>query len=201
MELIAKRLKREMDELKEATTARLEEGRRKKKARQDSNHFHESALGALPISNQGATAPFMPGATAADRQRHQANANLLPANPRSVNLHHAPCNVSPTDDVIGEENDKGGEDYEEEAEEENVDIDFVANADDEEEDEVRLEGVVIDVDAAGDGLGIVDPNNMPFIPPPNVAQLAGTGGGGNNGGILGKLININSPAAIAHLYF
>ena len=38
----------------------------------------------------------------------------------------------------------------------------------------------IDVDAAGDGLGIVDPNNMPSIPPPNVEQLAGAGGGGGD---------------------
>ena len=211
IEQLAKRLKREMDVLKEATAARLEEGRRKKKARQDSNHHHESSLGALPISNQGATAPFMPGATAVDRQRHQANANLLPANPRSVNLHHAPRNISPTDELLGEENGEGGgEDYEEEEvveeeEEENVDIDFGANADDddEEEDEVQVEGVLVDVDAPGDGLGIVDANNMVFIPPPNVEQLAGAagGGGGNNGGVVGKLIHINSPATIAHLTF
>ncbi len=60
-----------------------------------------------------------------------------------------------------------------------------------------------DLDAAGDELGIVDPNNMLLIPPPNVEQLAGAGGGGNNGGVVGKLnnIHINSKAVIAHLTF
>lgn len=55
---------------------------------------------------------------------------MLPANHGSENLHHAPRNISPTNEVLGEENGEGGQDYEEEGgeeEEENADINFGAN--------------------------------------------------------------------------
>jgi len=190
VELIAKRLKTAMDDLKASNAARLEEERRKKKARQDSNLREESSLGALPVPGEGATAPSIRGATAANCHRNQANANLLPANPRSVNLHHvaALCSVSPpTDELLlvdGEESG-GKEGFANEEDGDGGNYFYGAPGNDEDE-VVELENGGVG-DDAGDGL---DPNDPLVVIPLVIAQpvgvLAGGGGdGGNGGGVVG----------------
>ncbi len=166
-ELIVKRLKTAMDELKTSTAARLEEERRKKKARQDSNRRQESSLGALPIPGQRATAPSIQGAAADDRQRNQANANLLLANPRSVNLHHAVRNVLRADELLGDGEESGDEEGWVNEEDGNGGNYFFGAGNDEEV--VELEN-----DAVGDDdpLGIAQPAGV----------LAAAGGDGGNGG-------------------